>query len=333
MMAGTPDMTYEARTPIAVFLGPSLDLATARSILPANYYPPVRMGDIYRLLATGVRLIVIIDGVFHAAVPVWQREILAALKAGITVVGASSMGALRAAELAPYGMIGCGTVFQWYVQGRIAGDDEVALLHAPATQGYRGVSEALVNMRDTLEQACQAGILASEACADLLDWLKGLCYGHRTYDALFASPPFARLPQPTQQALRTFLLAHRRISSARTRWTRSSCVPHTVRRSARWLTPPCVQSLAWSGRSRSCSAAHSRPLGNLSPCPTCSGWRQKIGRPFRTLWREPVGVSSCCSGCSTAACGSRPAFVMPSTPGGASAMSSGSCPPGWPPMG
>jgi hypothetical protein len=203
-------MTYDARTPIAVFLGPSLDLATALSLLPANYYPPVRMGDIYRLLATGVRLIVIIDGVFHAAVPVWQREILAALKAGITVVGASSMGALRAAELAPYGMIGSGTVFQWYVQGRMAGDDEVALLHAPATQGYRGVSEALVNMRDTLAQACQAGLLASEACVDLLDWLKGLWYGHRTYDALCASPPFARLPQPTQRALHTFLLAHRR---------------------------------------------------------------------------------------------------------------------------
>ena len=78
MTACTPDMTYEARTPIAVFLGPSLDLATARSVLPANYYPPVRMGDIYRLLATDVCLIVIIDGIFHASVPVWQREILAA---------------------------------------------------------------------------------------------------------------------------------------------------------------------------------------------------------------------------------------------------------------
>jgi hypothetical protein len=210
MTAGTPDMTYNVRTPIAVFLGPSLDLATARSILPANYYPPVRMGDIYRLLATGVRLIVIIDGVFHASVPVWQREILAARKAGIPVVGASSMGALRAAELAPYGMIGYGTVFQWYVQGRIAGDDEVALLHAPATQGYRGVSEALVNMRHNLERACQAGILAFDVCTDLLAWLKGLFYGHRTYDALFASPPFTHLPQSTQQALRTFLRDHRR---------------------------------------------------------------------------------------------------------------------------
>lgn len=67
MTAGTPAMIYDARTPIAVFLGPSLDLATARSVLPANYYPPVRVGDIYRLLATGVRLMVIIDGVFHAS--------------------------------------------------------------------------------------------------------------------------------------------------------------------------------------------------------------------------------------------------------------------------
>jgi hypothetical protein len=208
MTAGTSDMIYDTRTPIAVFLGPSLDLATAQSILPANYYPPVRMGDIYRLLTTGVHLIVIIDGVFHASAPVWPREILAALQAGITVIGASSMGALRAVELAPYGMIGYGTVFQWYAQGRIAGDDEVALLHARADQGYCGVSEALVNMRYNLERACQAGILSCDACADLLAWLKGLFYGHRTYDALLASPPFARLPQAMQQALRTFLLTH-----------------------------------------------------------------------------------------------------------------------------
>lgn len=203
--ASQPPMHYDTRIPIAVFLGPSLDLATAQALLPANYYPPVQLGDIYRLLATGVRMIVMIDGVFHASPPVWQREILAALTAGITVIGTSSMGALRAAELAPYGMIGSGTVYRWYAEGRIEGDDEVALLHTPADRDYRSLSEALVNIRHNLARACDAGILAPNHCADLVTYLKGMYYGSRTYNVLFASPAFARLSLSTQQALQTFL--------------------------------------------------------------------------------------------------------------------------------
>ena len=56
------------------------------------------MGDVYRLVATGVRTILIIDGVFHWVTPVWQREIRTALESGIVVIGAASMGALRAAN-------------------------------------------------------------------------------------------------------------------------------------------------------------------------------------------------------------------------------------------
>ena len=78
-------MRYDPNVPRAVFLGPSFAPAAAAALLPANYYPPVRMGDVYRLLACGVETIVIIDGVFHQSTPVWQREILAALEAGPVV--------------------------------------------------------------------------------------------------------------------------------------------------------------------------------------------------------------------------------------------------------
>ena len=198
-------MEYDARIPIAVFLGPSLDLGTARSILPANYYPPVRMGDIYGLLATGVRLIVVVDGLFHTAPSVWPREILAALRAGITVIGASSMGALRAMELEPYGMIGCGTVFQWYRDQTIEGDDEVAMLHAPAEAGYHAASEPLVNLRSGLGAARDAGLISAAAVDALIAWLKELPFTERTYDGLFESPPFVTLPRDAQRALRVFL--------------------------------------------------------------------------------------------------------------------------------
>lgn len=198
-------MKYDASTPIAVFLGPSLDQEEARAILPANYYPPVRMGDVYRLMTCGVRLIVIIDGVFHGTAPVWQREIVAAIGNGVAVVGAGSMGALRAVELDSLGMVGHGTVYDWYRTGRIEGDDEVALLHSDAEYGYLSLSEPLVNIRHTLERATGAGVLTAAEAHGLAAAMKVLDHAERSYPALLASDVFGALPPATQSALRTFL--------------------------------------------------------------------------------------------------------------------------------
>src|SRR3954468_20307934 len=99
---------------IAVFLGPSLPQTRARSILEAAYYPPARKGDIYRVMTSGVDTILLIDGLFHNTPSVWQRELLDAVEEGFSVFGASSMGALRAAELHTFGMKGHGVVFDWY---------------------------------------------------------------------------------------------------------------------------------------------------------------------------------------------------------------------------
>lgn len=48
---------------IAVFLEPSLPKEKASIILEANYYPPVQRGDIYRIISTGIKTIILIDGV------------------------------------------------------------------------------------------------------------------------------------------------------------------------------------------------------------------------------------------------------------------------------
>jgi hypothetical protein len=106
-----------------VFLGPTVPRAAAQSILRADYQPPARQGDFYRYLCGPRRTLVLIDGFFHAQPSVWQREVLAALAEGFRVLGASSMGALRAAELHRFGMIGHGTIFEWYRDGTIDGDD------------------------------------------------------------------------------------------------------------------------------------------------------------------------------------------------------------------
>ena len=111
-----------------VYLGPSLDMETAMCLLPeAHYHPPIQCGDIIRLLRIEPQRIVIIDGLYEHVPAVWHKEIMLALELGVEVWGAASMGALRAAELHPFGMIGIGQVFQDFLDKKLNDDDEVAV--------------------------------------------------------------------------------------------------------------------------------------------------------------------------------------------------------------
>lgn len=172
---------FDPQHSTAVFLGPSLAREVAKNILPANYYPPARLGDIYRLIASGVKRILLCDGVFHGDAAIWQREILSAMHAGIAVAGCASMGALRAAELYQHGMVGMGTIFHWYRDGQIDGDDEVALLHAGAEAGYRALSIPLVNIRYNLELAHEMRILDSGDSNRLLRSAQDIYFADRTW--------------------------------------------------------------------------------------------------------------------------------------------------------
>jgi hypothetical protein len=176
-----------SRKDIAVFLGPSLDQKSARDILDATYYPPVSKGDVYKIIPSGVKTIVILDGVFHSTPSVWQRELLDAIAEGILVVGASSMGALRAAELHSLGMLGFGTIFEWYRDGVIESDDEVALLHGPQDVDYCPLSTPLVNIRYTLSKAVEDNCITAEQAAQLIAFAKALHYPKRSYQELLRS--------------------------------------------------------------------------------------------------------------------------------------------------
>ncbi|WP_292490550.1 TfuA-related McrA-glycine thioamidation protein [Methanoculleus sp. 10] len=167
---------------VVVFLGPSCDRAAAREILDAEYRPPAKRGDIAEAAGAGARIIGLIDGVFFQDCAVAHREILAALRAGVRVVGASSMGALRAAELDSLGMEGVGEIYRAYREGRLVADDEVALLFDPET--FVPLSEPLVNIRATLQQALACGAIGADAARGLLDAARGLYFPERTYDAV-----------------------------------------------------------------------------------------------------------------------------------------------------
>lgn len=165
----------------AIFLGPTLDVEQAKAIYPnALYLPPVQCGDILATLRLPITTIAIIDGYFQQTPAVWHKEILFALEQGVTIYGASSMGALRAAELDSYGMIGIGEIYQAYTNGEIKDDDEVAVLHAPDEKNYHVLTDAMVNIRATLIEAEQKAIISKQQQQQLLAQAKQLPYQQRS---------------------------------------------------------------------------------------------------------------------------------------------------------
>ncbi len=172
---------------IIVFLGPSLDRHEAEKLLTADYRPPAKRGDITAAANEGAKIIGLIDGVFHQDNAVAHREILYAVKKGIKVIGASSMGALRAAEMDTLGMIGIGEIYRMYRTGELESDDEVALVFDPVS-GY-SLSEPLINIRCTLREAMSAGIIDTPVHDALLATARSIFYPGRTYTKMISSAP------------------------------------------------------------------------------------------------------------------------------------------------
>ena len=169
-----------------IFTGPSLPPELARTMIDAEIRPPVAQGDLIRAVGAAPSAIGIIDGFFENVPSVWHKEILFALSRGIPVYGAASMGALRAAELHAFGMIGVGAVFEAFRDGALEDDDEVAVVHGPAELGYLPLSEAMVNIRCTLSDARAGGVVSEQARSILERVAKELPYKSRSYDRILA---------------------------------------------------------------------------------------------------------------------------------------------------
>jgi hypothetical protein len=123
---------------VFVFLGPTLPLAVARRHLDATFLPPAAHGDVLRVLRHEPAAVGIIDGAFQFVPTLWHKEILVALEAGVRVYGAASMGALRAAELAAFGMVGVGEVFEMFRTGACQDDDDLRGVRAGLPAALRG---------------------------------------------------------------------------------------------------------------------------------------------------------------------------------------------------
>ncbi|MFE3608356.1 TfuA-like protein [Streptomyces goshikiensis] len=171
---------------IHVYVGPTLpasDPVLAASGL--RVLPPAGHGDLFDTAIRGGDTVVLIDGVYHQAPAVRHKEILAVMGRGVRVLGAASIGALRAAELAPVGMLGVGSIYTSYVRGEIDGDDEVAVGQAPDGE-FAALTWPLVNLRYVLQLAVAAGVVDDGRAARLLAALRAVYYPQRTWAAVRA---------------------------------------------------------------------------------------------------------------------------------------------------
>ena len=184
--------------PLVVFTGPSLPPTLAAELLPsAVIAPPAQVGSVVRALRDHrPAALAIVDGYYERVPAVWHKEILLALSAGVACYGSSSMGALRAAELAPYGMVGVGEVFSWFASGVLEADDEVAVMHGPASVGYAPASVALVVVRATVARAVAQGVVGQDVADLVVTAGSRTWYPHRTWTLLLSDDVVGAAPSP-----------------------------------------------------------------------------------------------------------------------------------------
>jgi TfuA protein len=156
-------------TPI-VFTGLSISREEAIRLVAAEVRPPIKRGDLDRLSDGSV--VAIIDGEITEETAVPIDEIRRALRRGIRISGAASVGALRAYETRAEGMEGLGWVYEAYCSGRVDGTDEIAVLYEP--DSYRLLTTPLVNIRFCLEHLSRQDVISAMEAAHAMTSLKEL---------------------------------------------------------------------------------------------------------------------------------------------------------------
>lgn len=169
---------------VIVFLGPSARREEITAILPdAHVLPPVARDDLYRAREQGGSIFLVIDGVFTHQLAISPREVVDVIRDGALVFGASSMGALRAAECWPVGMRGVGVITRLYRLGWLDSDDEVAVATNP-DDGFAAVSLALVNVRYAISKALRRGLVDRETARSIVETAARLFFPERHWPTI-----------------------------------------------------------------------------------------------------------------------------------------------------
>jgi hypothetical protein len=169
-----------------VFAGPSIFGVKLDLYANIDFAPPAACGDVLKAVAHGYTKIGLIDGVFGSQRSVWHKELLYGLNQGVTIVGAASMGALRAAECSHFGMLGIGEIYEDFASGRRTADSDVAIQHLPKEFAYQPITVALVDADYAIDQLEHQQLLAKVLADNLRAVARNLGFRNRTWEEILS---------------------------------------------------------------------------------------------------------------------------------------------------
>jgi TfuA protein len=173
--------TLKINKPI-IFLGPSLSHDKARKIFEADFRGPAKKGDLLRLssIVDDTTIVGLVDALFLQDYPPSPIEVYQLmLNKNIILLGAASLGALRAVELEKFGMIGIGKIFELYKKGKLTADDEVAVTFVEGEHHLQ--SEAMIDIRFNLFLAYRRGIINDRTKKTIAKIAKRIYFPYRNY--------------------------------------------------------------------------------------------------------------------------------------------------------
>ena len=134
-----------------IYAGLSISEQEVRDVLAdATFARPVQRGDLHADIDAGHRVVAIVDGRFQQSLAVSVGEIMDALRCGVRIYGASSLGALRAAELDRYGMIGHGAIYEHVRAASCFRDDYLGQLFFEGIPNHKNPSVPYINLHFAL---------------------------------------------------------------------------------------------------------------------------------------------------------------------------------------
>lgn len=177
-------MLFFSTSQTTVFAGPSIITIPKEFFSKITVYPPIKTGDLEPLVQLQPGVCVIIDGVFGKNRAITPFECIELINSGWVVIGCSSMGALRAADLYSMGMIGIGEVYNMYRLGICNSDADVAVVYDMNGTVCRELTISLVHVRSLLQELENKQLIDAIKSRELLHKAKQIIWYERTLDHL-----------------------------------------------------------------------------------------------------------------------------------------------------
>ena len=165
---------------ILIFYGPSITASEVTQLTSAAHAPPIKRGDLNAV--DDYAVIVILDGEFGQNLSISPKEILMVIERGKVVIGASSMGALRASELDRSGMIGVGWVYNHFRRCAVRRDGDVALAYSPVD--FRPITIPLVDVEYWVSLLLTAGRITRKEKVRFVRTARSIFFADRTEERL-----------------------------------------------------------------------------------------------------------------------------------------------------